>query len=224
MIYTYQQLLAAKAFKERSFFVRQFLQKLLAYSYFSIAYSGHLCYDIYCAIHISTNCYIFITATLGGPVMFELQLAKIWEQALEITRHDVSKPTFDTWFKDTELMAYYGDTLVIKTPNEYCKNTLENSYYHILQKNLEELLEHNIKLTFITPKETGADTLAAELLPKASNAPACQIKEEPVFTEPLFQEQLDFSNFNLNPKYTFDSFVIGKGNNFAYAACVAVKQ
>ena len=39
--------------------------------------------------------------------MFELQLAKIWEQALEITRHDVSKPTFDTWFKDTELMAYY---------------------------------------------------------------------------------------------------------------------
>lgn len=80
--------------------------------------------------------------------MFELQLAKIWEQALEITRHDVSKPTFDTWFKDTELMAYYGDTLVIKTPNEYCKNTLENSYYHILQKNLEELLEHNIKLTF----------------------------------------------------------------------------
>ena len=154
--------------------------------------------------------------------MFELQLAKIWEQALEITRHDVSKPTFDTWFKDTELMAYYGDTLVIKTPNEYCKNTLENSYYHILQKNLEELLEHNIKLTFITPKETGADTLAAELLPKASNAPACPIKEEPVFTEPLFQEQLDFSNFNLNPKYTFDSFVIGKGNNFAYAACEAV--
>ena len=154
--------------------------------------------------------------------MFELQLAKIWEQALEITRHDVSKPTFDTWFKDTELMAYYGDTLVIKTPNEYCKNTLENSYYHILQKNLEELLEHNIKLTFITPKETGADTLAAELLPKASNAPTCPIKEEPVFTEPLFQEQLDFSNFNLNPKYTFDSFVIGKGNNFAYAACEAV--
>ena len=39
---------------------------------------------------------------------------------------------------------------------------------------------------------------------------------------PVYQQDLGFSNYNLNPKYTFDSFVIGKGNNFAYAACEAV--
>ena len=133
--------------------------------------------------------------------MFELQLAKIWEQALEITRHDVSKPTFDTWFKDTELIAYYGDTLVIKTPNEYCKNTLENSYYSVLQKNLEELLEHSIRMKFITPKDAGVDTLASELLPNGREASGRPAQNTPAFEEPLFQEQLDFSNFNLNQLY-----------------------
>ena len=154
--------------------------------------------------------------------MFELQLAKIWEQALEITKHDVSKPTFDTWFKDTELIAYYGDTLVIKTPNEFCKNTLENSYYHVLKQNLEDLLEHSIKIKFVTPKEAGADTLSQTIV-------SSQISQQPAAKEispaqPLevYQQDLDFSNYNLNPKYTFDSFVIGKGNNFAYAACEAV--
>ncbi len=154
--------------------------------------------------------------------MFELQLAKIWEQALEITKHDVSKPTFETWFKDTELIAYYGDTLVIKTPNEYCKNTLENSYYSVLQRNLEALLEHSIKMRFITPKEAVADGFAADVLTNQRETTPT-VKETAVpFEESFFQEELDFSNFNLNPKYTFDSFVIGKGNNFAYAACEAV--
>lgn len=70
--------------------------------------------------------------------MFDTQLANIWSEARELIKQDISKPSFDTWFKSTELVAYVGDTIIIKTPNDFAKRSLESTYAGLIQQRLEQ--------------------------------------------------------------------------------------
>ena len=77
----------------------------------------------------------------------------IWNNALKLLENDVTKPTFDTWFKSTELAAYYGENLIIKVQNGFAKNNLENNYFNIIKNHLESMLNHPVKIQFVTPQE-----------------------------------------------------------------------
>ena len=52
----------------------------------------------------------------------------IWNNALKLLENDMNKPTFDTWFKSTELVSYCGENIIIKVQNDFAKNNLENNY------------------------------------------------------------------------------------------------
>ena len=52
---------------------------------------------------------------------------EIWNETLRLLENDVNKPTFDTWFKSTELAAYYGENIIIKVQNDFAKNYLKNN-------------------------------------------------------------------------------------------------
>ncbi len=80
----------------------------------------------------------------------------IWNNALKLLENDVTKPTFDTWFKSTELAAYYGENVIIKVQNGFAKNNLENNYFHIIKSHLESMLNHPVKIQFVTPQEKRA--------------------------------------------------------------------
>ena len=78
---------------------------------------------------------------------------EIWNETLRLLENDVNKPTFDTWFKSTELAAYYGENIIIKVQNDFAKNYLKNNYTHIIKNHLESMLNHSVKLQFVTPQE-----------------------------------------------------------------------
>ena len=77
----------------------------------------------------------------------------IWNNALRLLENDMTKPTFDTWFKSTELAAYYGENIIIKVQNDFAKNNLENNYFNIIKSHLESMLNHSVKIRFVTPQE-----------------------------------------------------------------------
>ena len=79
--------------------------------------------------------------------------AMIWNDALKLLENDVNKPTFDLWFKSTELAAYYGENIIIKVQNDYAKNFLTNNFVHVIKNHLESMLNHTVKLQFVTPQE-----------------------------------------------------------------------
>ena len=131
----------------------------------------------------------------------------IWQQALSIIQTRVSKPSFDTWFKDTS-MRFLSDRLVlITTPQAFAVEWLESRYTRYIREALEDCLGYPVDIKFALETQKAAEPQAE---PPAARRPVV-VHEEP-------------AGSMLNPKYTFETFVIGANNRFAHAASLAVAE
>lgn len=134
----------------------------------------------------------------------------LWNRVLAEIKKKVSKPSFDTWLKSTKAHALQGDLLIITAPNEFARDWLESRYLHLIANTIYDLTGEEIGIKFIIPQNLTDD----EFMPKA-----------PIKTSPKKGEETnEFPQNLLNPKYTFDTFVIGSGNRFAHAASLAVAE
>lgn len=142
--------------------------------------------------------------------MFKTQLSQIWKETLQLIEQDLSKPTFETWFNSTQLIAYYDDYLIISTPNQFVQDWLRNHYMDLIKSKLEKLLGQPVKLKFVNSQQ-GKETLE---------------ESENNTTDTNTENKLceDYLGNQLNPKYTFDTFVVGNSNRFAHAASLAVAE
>jgi chromosomal replication initiator protein len=136
-------------------------------------------------------------------------IADLWNAALANIEKKISKPSFDTWLKSTKAHSLQGNLLVITAPNEFARDWLEERYSQLIAGILYEITGEELSVKFIIPqnqKEEDPDLLL----------PAKKAKRE--------EDQHDFPQNILNPKYLFDTFVIGSGNRFAHAASLAVAE
>lgn len=130
-------------------------------------------------------------------------LDSIWEKALEAIASFLSKPSYETWLKPTKPLAMEGNILTIEVPNDFARDWVESRYAPLLTSTVRELLEEDIDIRFVTPSHNNQDIIP---------------RNEPV--PPLVVPQPS----QLNPKYTFESFVVGESNRFAHAASLAVAE
>ncbi|PKG25882.1 chromosomal replication initiator protein DnaA [Cytobacillus horneckiae] len=133
----------------------------------------------------------------------------LWQKTLANIEKKISKPSFDTWLKSTKAHSLQGDTLVIKAPNEFARDWLEERYSPLISGILEELTGEKLEVKFIIPQNQKEEELEA-LIPSKKKPPE--------------EEQPDIPLNMLNTKNTFDTFVIGSGNRFAHAASLAVAE
>ncbi|CAM3806679.1 chromosomal replication initiator protein DnaA [Alkalicoccus chagannorensis] len=138
-------------------------------------------------------------------------LHDLWDQALTKIEEKVSKPSFDTWFKDTEAdsIDQSSNLITIIAPNEFARDWLENRYFTIITETLQELTGAELEAKFVLPKDEQSepDLPAPQAMPPSGP-----------------DEHENGPKHMLNPKYTFDTFVIGSGNRFAHAASLAVAE
>ena len=125
--------------------------------------------------------------------------------ALESIRGKLSKPSFETWLMSTKAVDYDDDTLVISAPNDFTRDWLASHYVDLIRDTLLEITGKEIEVRIVNAQPAEAEQRAAgpEKKPAATDAPPKTM---------------------LNPRYTFDSFVIGSGNRFAHAASLAVAE
>ncbi|MCM3693974.1 chromosomal replication initiator protein DnaA [Neobacillus niacini] len=136
-------------------------------------------------------------------------IADLWNAALANIEKKISKPSYDTWLKSTKAHSLQGNLLVITAPNEFARDWLEERYSQLIAGILYEITGEELSVKFIIPqnqKEEDPDLLL----------PAKKAKKE--------EDQHEFPQNILNPKYLFDTFVIGSGNRFAHAASLAVAE
>ncbi|MER1999439.1 MAG: chromosomal replication initiator protein DnaA, partial [Lysinibacillus sp.] len=120
----------------------------------------------------------------------------------------ITKPSFETWLKSTKLLSYAGSNVTIAAPNSFARDWLENHYVHLITGILTELTGEDLYIKFVVQKDNTQDDF---------ELPAPKIQAQP-------QDNNEISPGMLNPKYTFDTFVIGSGNRFAHAASLAVAE
>ncbi|SHH73977.1 MULTISPECIES: chromosomal replication initiator protein DnaA [Virgibacillus] len=133
-------------------------------------------------------------------------IQEVWTAALEKIEEKISKPSFDTWLKNTKAESLDNNTLIVSAPNEFARDWLENQYTRLISEILTEITGAEIEAKFIIP----STTKDAESAPTSNQGKANELN--------------DHSKSLLNAKYTFDTFVIGAGNRFAHAASLAVAE
>ena len=70
--------------------------------------------------------------------MIKSQLNEIWSETLKVIQNKINRPSFDTWFNQTELVAYYDENFIIKTPNNIVKDWLNNNYIEVMYIEVDE--------------------------------------------------------------------------------------
>jgi chromosomal replication initiator protein len=144
-----------------------------------------------------------------------------WEVVLGRVESKVNRHSFYTWFKRTTQVADEGTSLLIQVTDELVREWLEKHYAGVLAEALTDVGRPGTALQFITETEVQA-SLAREAPPSPApaSAPAVMLSAS---SEPS-AESMAIGLAGLNPRYTFDTFVVGSSNQFAHAACRAVAE
>jgi chromosomal replication initiator protein len=144
----------------------------------------------------------------------------LWQAVLGEIELSVSRGNFVTWFKNTELVRNKDDVVVVGVPNIFVKNQLERKFnelvVQVLAKNgvSPQKVEYKIH-TGITPAHRIAEADEAAL----NSGFSLETAERP---RPTIANVSHSYRQGLNERYTFENFVVGAGNELAYAACQAI--
>jgi chromosomal replication initiator protein len=145
----------------------------------------------------------------------ELSIEKIWSAAQEHLRSSMNADTYNMWFAPLRASAIDNNHAVLETPNEFCEVWLKDNYLGLLQKAFAAASGRQLQVKFKTTSG-GAPTVPV------TNLGAMPIKVKAA--DSAHERVSHNGESHFNPKNTFESFVVGNNNNFAYAAALAVAQ
>jgi len=134
---------------------------------------------------------------------------KMWQTALIEIESAVSQANFSTWFKETSIIKEEDGTIFLGVPNSFTQEWLQKKFHNSILRILRQMNERVRALEYIIIKEEKASGA------KKSAAPA------PTMSMPLQDFYINRDD-NLNPRYTFESFVVGPFNELAFAAAQTI--
>lgn len=138
---------------------------------------------------------------------------EIWARILSRIEDRLDPQTFDTWFRPTAQQELGADCLDVSVPNEVFRDWLTQRYADLIEEALAEIGDGPERVRFLVP---GADSSDSPPAPSITvSRPDPELSSAPTPLSPTTP---------LNPKYTFDSFVVGASNQFANAAARAVAE
>lgn len=134
---------------------------------------------------------------------------QLWQAILGNIELSLPKPNFNTWFKSTSIIERGENTMVVGVPSAFIKEWLEKKYHPEIIKALKTLAPEikEIKYQIVSP------AFVPSIAPKEVARTVSTAAKKP-----------DNSNQSLNPKYTFETFIVGSHNQLAHAASQAVSK
>ena len=135
-------------------------------------------------------------------------LSELWNETQNIIKSEITEVGFNTWIKTIEPISVSDNKIVLGVPNDFNKNIIMGRYFPLIQNALAVVSSKEYDLSVIVMNENSHI--------KAKNIQFNYNNEKSAADEP--------NNTTLNPKHTFDSFVVGNSNRFAHAASLAVAE
>lgn len=129
------------------------------------------------------------------------EISRIWEETLKIIEEEMSTVSFETWIQPIIPCGIEGNRLYLQVENVFYREMLEKRYLTLIQNAVKQAAQQEYEIIIITEEEKPANPL-----PAAEQRPENNLAR------------------NLNPKYVFDSFVVGNSNRMAHAASLAVAE
>ena len=143
----------------------------------------------------------------------ETDSKKLWENTLNIIKGEMSEVSFNTWIKSCEPISISSNTIKISVPNVFTQDILEKRYKDLVINSIYSACSKQYDVEFLTESEI-----------QEANSDKPSDSNEQSDKDSMSITVSDEMSSTLNPKYTFDSFVIGNSNRFAHAASLAVAE
>jgi chromosomal replication initiator protein len=145
-----------------------------------------------------------------------------WQSVLGQLQMEMPRASFDTWVRDTKPVSYQDGTLTIGVRNAYARDWLESRLASTVSRLLIGIMNASVAVNFVVHgndvevvvDEAPHSAGMAEPLDRGYAGPA---RHEVAYDQPV-------RSSNLNPRYLFETFVVGSGNRLAHAACLAVAE
>lgn len=133
------------------------------------------------------------------------ELEELLTKAKDLLKEETTKISFDTWIKDLDIQSMENGNVVLLSSTTFNRDTVYARYHDLLVNTFN----------YLTNKECSVSILSKEEMEIDSNNGQAVLNEN---------KNVGYINPTLNPKYTFDSFVVGNNNRFAHAAALAVAE
>jgi chromosomal replication initiator protein len=140
----------------------------------------------------------------------------LWDEILSRIETKVNRHSFYTWFKPTAFVGQQAGVLTVRVPDPTFKDWLVRHYSGVITETMTELHKPGISLSFVTEASLGE----APLERSPEEAPTSPVLDGALEPPPPASR----GPASLNPRYAFDTFIVGPSNQFAHAACRAVAE
>jgi chromosomal replication initiator protein len=137
----------------------------------------------------------------------------VWDQILARVETKVNRHSYYTWFRPTTFVIEDRTTVTVRVPNALFKDWLTKHYSGVITEALSEVKRPNLVVNFVP--DAAAETPSSIQL-GADETTTFDANAAPAVAAP--------GPAGLNPRYTFDTFIVGSSNQFAHAACRAVAE
>ena len=143
---------------------------------------------------------------------------ELWQSALAEIEFSLSKANFITWFRNTSIASKKDGVVLISTPNAFIKEWLESKYCMLILKTLRGKSGDIKEVKFAIKPQAGDQEKRSSK--KKEQISTVFIDHQINLNETLIPDK----ETNLNPKYTFDSFIVGSSNQLAHATAISVSK
>ena len=131
-----------------------------------------------------------------------IPLSSMWTRVLDLLKSELTEISYNTWIRTIEPLSINSNTIELGVPTDFNKGILESRYLPLISNAVRQISSREYNVIISIPSQEPAKNRVARN--ETGNE--------------------EISNSILNPKYTFDTFVIGNGNRLAHAASVAVAE
>jgi chromosomal replication initiator protein len=145
----------------------------------------------------------------------------LWQAVLGELEVTVSRANFATWFRNTSIVSNEDGHIVIAVPNVMTKQWLETKFHTDIRDTLTKMTSQTPTIEYKVSAATAGGP--APMTTKRADSNHAAVSKKPTQAA-LPMRESSASPTNLNPKYTFESYVVGSSNEFAHAACQAVAK
>lgn len=139
-----------------------------------------------------------------------------WQATLGQLEMEMPKAAFDTWVRDTEMMAYEDGSFMIGVHNAYARDWLQSRLSSKVTRLLTGIMDRSVEVRFVVWQNPSNKSTEIETFVTA--------EAEPFEVEASLNNGNHHSQITLNPRYTFENFIVGTSNRLAHAASLAVAE
>ena len=143
---------------------------------------------------------------------------QIWTECLHILRDNLTPTVFSTWFAPIQALSLDNDVLTLQVKSQFVVDYIEENYLNLLSRVLFRVLGPQIKLEYFVQYDSSRSDVGVNIPSDVSRAPELPAQ---LAQQPALKEEPDF-NSQLNPYYTFDTFVQGEANKLARTVGLSV--